>query len=98
MSGEDEDGIQQQLLATHRRTLAHLLQQQAQFSAGYIPAHIANGIAEARAGIQRAKAALRAAGIEVDDQPDDHDPTDAAARRLAVLPRDSIPESAPLPP
>jgi tetratricopeptide (TPR) repeat protein len=86
------------LLATHRRTLAHLLTQQAQFSAGHIPAHVANGIAEARAGIQRAKAALRAAGAEVDDQPDDEDPGNSAARRHTALPLNTIPNLAPLPP
>jgi len=53
----DPDNVEQQqkLLATHRRTLAHLLTQQAQFSVGHIPAHVANGIADARAAIEHIK-------------------------------------------
>jgi hypothetical protein len=59
----DEETIDQQraLLAAHRRTLAHLLTQAAEFSAGHLPAHVANGIAEARAKIEQIKAALRKA-------------------------------------
>jgi hypothetical protein len=49
MPTQDDIEQQQQRLAAHRRTLAHLLHQQAQFSAGHVPAHVANGIAEARA-------------------------------------------------
>lgn len=69
----DQETIARQLdlLTTHRRTLAHLLQQAAQFSAGYVPAHIANGIAEARAEIRRIKAALREGGVQVEDDLND---------------------------
>lgn len=72
----DADAIaqQQELLAVHRRTLAHLLQQVAQFSAGHLPAHVANGIAEARASIAHCKAALRGWGEMVEDRPDDAEP------------------------
>ena len=100
MANFDSETIDNQraLLATHRRTLAHLLTEQAQFGAGHVPAHIANGIAEARAGVQRVKAALRAAGASVDDQPDDENPTEAAARRRSALSLDTIPDMAPLPP
>lgn len=62
---------QQALLAAYRRTLAALLQQQAQFSAGNIPAHIINGVAEARTNIARIKAALRENGVRVEDEPND---------------------------
>jgi tetratricopeptide (TPR) repeat protein len=63
---------QHELLATHRRTLAHLLQQAAQFGGEiFAPPQTANGIAKARAGIQHAKAALLAAGAAVEDAPDD---------------------------
>src|SRR5262245_13895519 len=100
MTNTDSEPIDNQraLLASHRRTLAHLLTQQAKFSAGHVPAHVANGIAEARAGVQRVKAALRAAGTSVDDQPDDENPTEAAARRRAFLSLDTLPDVAPLPP
>ena len=36
---------QQRLLAEHRRTLARLLGEAAKFGAGFLPAHVANGIA-----------------------------------------------------
>lgn len=69
----DQDTINNQLtlLAAHRRTLAHLLIQQAQFSVGHIPAHIANGIAEARANINHTKAYLRNNGVQIADEPND---------------------------
>jgi hypothetical protein len=77
MSEPEEIAQQQQLLATHRRTLAHLLLQQAKFSAGHVPAHVANGIAEAREEIQRIKSRLRSLGDDVEDHANDvpHPPT-----------------------
>lgn len=66
----DPDAIahQQQLLATHRRTLAHLLQQAAQYGGEVLaPPQTANGLAEARAAIDRVKQELRAQGVEVAD-------------------------------
>lgn len=76
----DQETITQQieLLATHRRTLFHLLIQQGQFSAGYIPAHIANGIVEARANISRVKAYLRENGTPIRDGPNDEAPPQAS--------------------
>lgn len=64
---------QQDLLATHRRTLAHLLKQQAALGSAYAPPGIAHGIDEARAGIARCKTALRGWGVAVADHPDDGD-------------------------
>lgn len=79
----DQDTITQQLdlLATHRRTLAHLLTQQAQFSIGHIPAHVANGITEARAAIAQLKVDLHTAGVAVDDVPGDLPGTPPIERR-----------------
>jgi hypothetical protein len=57
----DPDTITQQfdLLATHRRTLAHLCQQAAQFGGEvFMPPQTANGLAEARQQIRRIKATL----------------------------------------
>jgi hypothetical protein len=71
MPSLEEIAQQQEQLAIHRRTLAHLLAQQAQFSAGHVPAHVANGIAEARANIRRVKQTLHSWGVPVDDHPDD---------------------------
>ena len=66
MSDLDDSDIAawQEQLAAHRRTLAHLLEQQAKFSAGHVPAHLANGIAEARKHIARLKAAAQGLGLD----------------------------------
>jgi hypothetical protein len=66
MATPEEIDHQKQLLVAHRRTLAHLLSQQAQFSAGHVPTHVANGI-------QRIKQVLRAWGETAEDLPDDED-------------------------
>jgi NACHT domain len=67
----DQETIDQQLalLAQHRRTLAHLIAQAAQYGgAVFAPPATANGIAQARAEIRRIKAALRAGGVQVGDE------------------------------
>src|SRR5215475_12761349 len=71
MPSQEEIDQQQELLATHRRTLAHYLRQQAQLGTAHEPPGVASGIAEARAGIARCKATLRNWGALVDDHPDD---------------------------
>jgi hypothetical protein len=69
---DDETIVQQQeLLQAHRNTLAHLLRQEAHFELGHVPAHLAHGIANARAGIQDAKHALRDWGLDAEDYPND---------------------------
>src|SRR5215210_442692 len=80
----DPDTIAQQLtlLATHRRTLAHLLQQAAQYGGEvFAPPQTANGIAEARAEIQRIKAILRESGFQVEDEPNDEAPLQGVLRQ-----------------
>lgn len=63
---------QQNLLATYRRTLAHLLDQAAQFSGEvFAPPQNANAIHEARQKIRQIKATLRSWNVTVDDLPDD---------------------------
>jgi hypothetical protein len=49
MSHREDIANQQELLATHRRTLAHYLAQQAQLGVAYTPPGVAQGIHEARA-------------------------------------------------
>jgi hypothetical protein len=71
MPSQEDIEAQQELLAAHRRTLAHLLIQQAQFGAGYAPAHVSNGIQEARDNIARVKRNLRDWDVHVEDHPDD---------------------------
>lgn len=61
---------QQELLATHRRTLAHYTLQQA--ALGFLaPPAVTNGIHKAREEIRRIKARLREQGMDVEDHPDD---------------------------
>jgi hypothetical protein len=76
----DEDVISQKLalLATHRRTLAALLQQQALLGgAAYAPPGVINAIEEARASISDIKATLRERGIPVEDDLNDKAPSQA---------------------
>jgi hypothetical protein len=83
----DDDTITQQhiLLATHRRTLGHLLRQAAQFGGvAFAPPQTANGIAEARAEIQHIKAVLRAGGVAVEDEPGDEAPAQVELVQRAV--------------
>ncbi len=92
------DAINNSLLAqlrVHRRTLAQQLEQRATFGAGFVPAHIDNAIAEARAEIARLVAALRGAGVEVDDEPNDS----AATHHFTpfALPLADLPDAALLP-
>jgi hypothetical protein len=73
----DQEAIAQQLdlLAVHRRTLAHLLRQTAQYGgAVFAPPQTANGIAEARAEIRRIKTILRGSEVIVEDEPNDEGP------------------------
>jgi hypothetical protein len=78
MPNQDDIVAQQALLQAHRRTLGVLQEQEAKLGAAYAPPAIANGIAEARAAIARAKRALREWGAPVDDLPDDQAPPVAA--------------------
>lgn len=71
MPSDQDITHQQRLLETHRRTLAHYLQQSAMFGAAYTPPHITHGIREARDGIARAKGALQGWGVAAEDLPDD---------------------------
>jgi hypothetical protein len=73
----DQEAITHQLtlLAQYRRTLAHLLQQAAQYGDEvFAPPQTANGIAEARAAVLRIKADLREGDVEVEDAPSDEAP------------------------
>ena len=62
---------QYDLLASHRRTLALYLKQQAQLGSAYAPPGVGNGVREARDAIKRVKATLLGWGQVVDDHPDD---------------------------
>jgi hypothetical protein len=72
MLNQDTINAQLDLLAAHRRTLAHLVQQAAQYGGEvFAPPQTANGIAETRVEIARIKATLRDGGVEVEDEPND---------------------------
>ena len=81
MPSADDITTQQTLLATYRRTLAIQLSQRAALGAAYAPPGLIGGIIEARNQIVHIKAVLRACDVEVDDQPNDKEPTQA--ERLA---------------
>jgi len=71
VASQEEITEQQELLATHRRTLAHYLRQHAQLGSSHVPPGIVHGIYEASREIQRIKSVLQAWGIPVEDHPDD---------------------------
>jgi hypothetical protein len=62
---------QRQLLEVHRTTLGHYLTQLAIAGSAHARPEVSHGIREARAGISKAKAALRGWGVVVEDLPDD---------------------------
>jgi len=90
MPSDETIAQQRKLLATHRATLAILLEQQARHTPAFAPPSIAHGIAEARANVQRIKAALRGWGAPVDDTPNDEDSAPAASPPKTPPP-DSVP-------
>jgi hypothetical protein len=70
----DQDTVNQQLalLAAHRRTLAHLLEQAAAYGGVILaPPQTAAGIEEARVSIARIKAGLREGGFHVEEESND---------------------------
>src|SRR5881392_3660458 len=77
MLGENNDDRQQEienlqvLLKSYRRTLAHLLKQQAMHGEAFTPPSVAHGIDEARGEIQITKERLRILGVDVENLPDD---------------------------
>jgi hypothetical protein len=74
MLSPDEIREQQALLATHRRTLAIYLSQQASIGAAFSPPGLINSIHATRHQIQHIKALLRTAGAAIIDDPDDDPP------------------------
>jgi hypothetical protein len=88
---QDELDQQLALLATYRRTLAHLLEQAAQHGGpASAPPQVGNGIHEAREQIRRIKAALRARDAPTADHPDDEPPP-----RSPTPPADRPPDAQP---
>ena len=80
----EEIAEQQQLLATHRHTLAIYLRQEAMVGRAYSPPALINGIEEARSNIRRIKTVLRAANVVVPDDPDDEPPADPPPRPVTL--------------
>jgi hypothetical protein len=62
---------QQKLLRIHRENVAHYLTQVAMFGQVNVPAFLLHSINHERERITTIKQALRAAGVAVDDHPDD---------------------------
>src|SRR5439155_15864228 len=69
-ASQEEIDAQQQLLETHRRTLARWIGQWATFGL-HTPPHVFEGIDQARGEIRRVKGILRGWGVAVVDHPDD---------------------------
>jgi hypothetical protein len=75
VASQEEIQQQQDLLATHRRTLAHLIRQAAAYGGEtYAPVSAANGMHEARQNIVRIKGVLHGWGVAVEEHPDDENP------------------------
>jgi hypothetical protein len=74
MPNQEEINQQQELLATHRRTLAQYLIQQAALGAAYSPPGVAQGIYDARVQIRRIKQVLHSWRVRVADHPNDEAP------------------------
>jgi hypothetical protein len=103
MLSPEEIEEQLQLLATHRRTLAIYLQQQAQLGQVYSPPSLIHGIDEARSQIQRIKDSLRTAGVDVPYDPDDEDsppdlmlPRKGNAEVMILEPSRTLPRQKPI--
>lgn len=87
---QDEIDQQQTLLATHRRTLVHLLQQAAQYGGEVsAPPSVSNGIHEARANIRHIKATLHGYGVPITEHPDDEPAASQSPASLAFQPPDA---------
>jgi hypothetical protein len=85
MASTEETDQQLDLLATYRRTLAHLLQQAAAYGGEtYVPPGVANNIYEVREAIVRIKTVLRGWGVEVVEHPDDRDQTIDTGERAST--------------
>jgi hypothetical protein len=91
MPSQEDIAGQQELLAAYRRTLAHLLKQQALITEALTPPTIAHGIDEARANIRRIKRTLREWGAPPDDLPDDEPAPhrDLSPPKMIAVPRQS---------
>jgi hypothetical protein len=75
MSNDARHAEQQELLATYRRTLRHLLDQAAQYGGEpFAPPATANGLYQAREQIHDLKEFLRQQGAEVEDLPGEEPP------------------------
>lgn len=71
MPTADELGQEHRRLEMHRAMLTHYLNQVSQLGVAYTPPGVIAGLADARDGVARCKATLRAWGEAVEDQPDD---------------------------
>ena len=75
MSDDDSRATQQELLATYRRTLQHLLEQAAQYGGElFAPPQTASGLYQAREQIRGLKEFLRGQGADVEDLPGEEPP------------------------
>ena len=99
MPNQEEIDAQQQLLETHRRTLARWIGQRATFGL-HTPPHVFEGIDQARDEIRRVKGILRGWDVAVADHPDDEPPDsrqdDRSAARFPRIPTCPAPNAGTL--
>jgi hypothetical protein len=86
MPSHEDIANQQELLATYRRTLAHLLRQAALYGGvPFAPPQIVHGIDEARRQIDQIKEILRAQGVDISDESSDTSNITSATSSLTTL-------------
>jgi hypothetical protein len=96
MATQDEITQQQQLLVTHRQTLAVYVARQARQGLAHVDPEVIHGIREAREQIQRVKSILRNWSVAVEDHPDDAaPPTDTIGVATHASPTTSLPTGIP---
>lgn len=85
MLDQDDNRHQQELLATYRQNLAHLIRQAAAYGGESLaPLLIVNAIHETRANILRIKAYLRAIEVAIEDHLDDEPASFSSVARESI--------------
>jgi hypothetical protein len=85
MLSQEDINHQQGLLGIHRRNLAHLVNQAAQYGGvTFAPPFVVNSIGEARENIRRIKQVLRDSGVNIANETND-EPTDSVRSPVAPI-------------
>ena len=90
MPTKEDIDHQRELLAIHRRTLAHHLKQRATLGEAYTPPGVSHGIDEARKNIRRIKQTLRGWNQIVENHPDDEEISSEAVQAQPEGPASAV--------